>query len=64
MLYVFLQNLRYRVCDYLLIEPQKDLKKEFDTLLTHEWLNNTESMDTICLTLRDYFEDYTSLHQR
>ena len=57
-------NLRIRVCDYLLIEPHMDLKKAFDTLITQEWLNNCESLDTICLTLRDYFVDYTSLSKK
>ncbi|XP_042232976.1 exocyst complex component 3-like [Homarus americanus] len=58
------QRLRDLMCDYLLEEALEDLQEQFTTLLTTRWLNNTEPMDTICLTFSDYFNDYSHLHQK
>ncbi|XP_064082051.1 exocyst complex component 3-like isoform X5 [Macrobrachium nipponense] len=58
------QRLRDLMCDYLLEEALVDLQEQFTALLTPRWLNNTEPMDTICLTLSDYFTDYSHLHQK
>lgn len=59
-----LQRLRELLCDHLLEEALVDLQEQFNTLLTPRWLNNTEPMDTICLTLSDYFTDYQHLYQK
>ncbi|XP_047492530.1 exocyst complex component 3-like [Penaeus chinensis] len=58
------QRLREILCDHLLEEALVDLQEQFNTLLTPRWLNNTEPMDTICLTLSDYFTDYQHLYQK
>lgn len=58
------QRLRELLCDHLLEEALVDLQEQFNTLLTPRWLNNTEPMDTICLTLSDYFTDYQHLYQK
>ncbi|XP_042891803.1 exocyst complex component 3-like [Penaeus japonicus] len=58
------QRLRELLCDHLLEEALVDLQEQFNALLTARWLNNTEPMDTICLTLSDYFTDYQHLYQK
>ncbi|XP_045583111.1 exocyst complex component 3 isoform X1 [Procambarus clarkii] len=58
------QRLRDLMCDHLLEEALVDLQEQFNSLLTAPWLTNTEPMDTICLTLSDYFNDYSHLHQK
>lgn len=58
------QRVRDVMCDYLLEEALVDLQEQFSALITQRWLNNTEPMDTICLTLSDYFTDYSHLHQK
>lgn len=58
------QTVRNQMCDHLLEEALEDLQDHFNALLTTRWLHDTEPMDTICLTLSDYFNDYSHLHQK
>ncbi|KAK3868957.1 hypothetical protein Pcinc_025706 [Petrolisthes cinctipes] len=58
------QRLRENMCDHLLEEALVDLQDHFNSLLTQRWLQYTDSLDTICLTLSDYFNDYSHLHQK
>ncbi|KAK8375438.1 hypothetical protein O3P69_008347 [Scylla paramamosain] len=58
------QRVRNQMCDHLLEEAIEDLQDHFNALLTQRWLHDTEPMDTICLTLSDYFNDYSHLHQK
>lgn len=58
------QHLRENMCDHLLEEALVDLQDHFNSLLTQHWLHYTDSLDTICLTLSDYFNDYSHLHQK
>lgn len=58
------QHVRNQMCDHLLEEALVDLQDHFNALLTPRWLRNTEPLDTICLTLSDYFNDYSHLHQK
>ncbi|XP_050707871.1 exocyst complex component 3-like [Eriocheir sinensis] len=58
------QHVRNQMCDHLLEEALVDLQDHFNALLTPRWLHNTEPLDTICLTLSDYFNDYSHLHQK
>lgn len=61
---VYVQRLRENMCDHLLEEALVDLQDHFNSLLTQHWLQYTDSLDTICLTLSDYFNDYSHLHQK
>ena len=58
------QDLRDIVCDYLMVEALTDIQEQFNALLTVTWITDSEPMDTISLTINDYFQDYTHLHQK
>lgn len=46
---------------YLLEEAFLDLDGQFNDLFTVKWLTSSMSVDTICVTLEDYFQDYNHL---
>lgn len=49
---------------YLLEELFLDLEKYFSDLFTSNWLGSSVSVDTICITTEDYFQDYNGLAQK
>lgn len=46
---------------FLLEEAFLDLETHFDDLFTLKWTQSSMSVDTICVTLEDYFHDYNHL---
>ncbi|XP_073846464.1 exocyst complex component 3-like [Musca autumnalis] len=55
------QRIRTQAAGYLLEEAFLDLDGHFNELFTQKWLTSTISVDTICITLDDYFQDYNHL---
>lgn len=55
------QKTREHAATYLLEEPFLDMEGHFNDLFTAKWLQSTISVDTICVTLDDYFHDYNHL---
>ncbi|KAJ8721527.1 hypothetical protein PYW07_002302 [Mythimna separata] len=58
------QNLRDEAAKFLLEEAFLDLEVHFDDLFTAKWLPSTIPVDTICITLDDYFQDYNHLRDK
>lgn len=57
-------NLRNEAGKYLLEEAFLDLEKHFDDIFTQKWCSSAgtaNSVDIICVTLEDYFQDYNHL---
>lgn len=52
------QNLRDEAEQFLLEEAFLDLNSHFHNLITSEWITSSNSVNTICATLEDYFQDY------
>lgn len=55
------KGLRDEVGLFLLDEAFLDLEVHFNDLFSVKWLTNTLPIDTICVTLEDYFQDYNHL---
>ncbi|KAL9920591.1 exocyst complex component Sec6 isoform 1-T1 [Glossina fuscipes fuscipes] len=55
------QRIRLQAANYLLAEAFLDLEGHFNDLFTQKWLTSSISVDTICITLDDYFQDYNHL---
>lgn len=55
------QHLRDESAQFLLEEAFLDLDSHFQDLITPKWLTSFISIETICVTLEDYFQDYTHL---
>uniref|UniRef100_A0A1I8PFR3 Uncharacterized protein n=2 Tax=Stomoxys calcitrans TaxID=35570 RepID=A0A1I8PFR3_STOCA len=55
------QRIRCQAADFLLEEAFLDLDSHFNELFTKKWLTSSIAVDTICLTLEDYFQDYNHL---
>lgn len=55
------QSLRDETGTYLLDEAFLDLEGHFNELFTMKWIGSSISVDTICVTLQDYFQDYNHL---
>lgn len=55
--------MRDEVGIYLLEEAFLDLEVHFNELFTAKWLGSSNSVDTICVTLEDYFHDYNHLRE-
>ncbi|XP_057336506.1 exocyst complex component 3 [Microplitis mediator] len=55
------QQLRNETVAILLEESLLDLEPQFQDLLTPKWLNTSIAVETICVTLEDYFQDYGHL---
>lgn len=58
------QNLRDEAAKFLLEEAFLDLEVHFDDLFTSKWLPSSIPVDTICITLDDYFQDYNHLREK
>lgn len=59
-----MQNLRNEAARFLLEEAFLDLEVHFEDLFTVKWLSSTTPVDTICITLEDYFGDYHHLRDK
>lgn len=55
------QELRKTTAEVLLDEAFLDLEVHFRELFTPPWLTSKQAVDTICVTLADYFSDYSHL---
>lgn len=55
------QELRDETASYLLEEAFLDLDGHFTELFTTKWISSSIAVDTICVTLQDYFQDYNHL---
>ncbi|XP_046676471.1 exocyst complex component 3-like isoform X1 [Homalodisca vitripennis] len=55
------QDLRDEAAQFLLEEAFLDLDSHFQDLITTKWITSTIPVDTICVTLDDYFQDYGHL---
>lgn len=53
--------LRDETASYLLEEAFLDLDANFNELFTVKWIGSGIAVDTICVTLHDYFQDYNHL---
>lgn len=60
-LLVHYQQLRNEAAAILLEESFLDLELHFQDLLTTKWLSSPIPIETICVTLEDYFQDYNHL---
>ncbi|XP_034827059.1 exocyst complex component 3 [Maniola hyperantus] len=58
------QTLRDEAAKFLLEEAFLDLEEHFDDLFTIKWMTSTIPVDTICVTLEDYFQDYNHLREK
>ncbi|XP_016940921.3 exocyst complex component 3 [Drosophila suzukii] len=55
------QRIRAHAASYLLEEAFLDMECHFNDLFTAKWLASNIAVDTICVTLDDYFQDYNHL---
>lgn len=58
------QDLRDEAAQFLLEEAFLDLDSHFYDLITTKWYSSSIPVDTICVTLEDYFQDYVHLRVR
>ncbi|XP_034237969.1 exocyst complex component 3 [Thrips palmi] len=58
------QNLRNEAAQFLLEEAFLDLDLHFKDIATPKWLSSSIPVDTICVTLEDYFQDYVHLCEK
>lgn len=56
--------MRDEAARFLLEEAFLDLEVHFDSLFTSKWLPSSIPVDTICITLDDYFQDYNHLRDK
>lgn len=54
-------NLASGLCEYLLEEVFMDLEPHMQELLTKKWVASKNAVDTICVTIEDYCQDFVHL---
>ncbi|XP_078494437.1 exocyst complex component 3-like isoform X2 [Ciona intestinalis] len=59
-----MDNVAKASCGYLLDEVFIDLKPHIESLFQRGWLNDRTAIDTICVTIEDYYTDYVHLKRR
>lgn len=64
LLFSTFQNLRNEAAQFLLEEAFLDLDSHFKDIATPKWLSSSIPVDTICVTLEDYFQDYVHLCEK
>ena len=57
------ENLRESSLHYLIKEILLDVDREINKVGTIEWLNGNDAIESVRLTLMDYFSDYRFLKQ-
>ena len=57
-------SLRTESAEYLLDEAFLDIEVHFADLMSPRWSSSTEAIDTVAMTLDDYFEDYNYLREK
>ncbi|CAB0008656.1 unnamed protein product [Nesidiocoris tenuis] len=58
------QDLRNEAAGWLLEEAFLDLEPQFQDLITTKWMTSPIPVDTVCVTLDDYFQDYVHLRPK
>ncbi|XP_033230784.1 exocyst complex component 3 [Belonocnema kinseyi] len=58
------QRIRNEAAAILLEESFLDLELHFQDLLTPKWMSSPIPVETICVTLEDYFQDYNHLRPK
>jgi exocyst complex component 3 len=57
-------SLAMYLCDCLLEEVFMDIDKHIQELITKKWLGNSNAVDTICITVEDYCQDFIHLRDQ
>ncbi|XP_076811324.1 exocyst complex component 3-like isoform X1 [Clavelina lepadiformis] len=59
-----MDNVAQAACGFLLDEVFMDLQPHCSSLFQKAWLNDRSAVDTICVTVEDYYTDYVHLRPK